>query len=67
MAKHILGLFTGVLLFVLSADLLYLYYAGMWIEPRIWMKTQEVVFLYIIFVMGIVQSVVAVKGIKWNR
>ena len=65
--QHILGLTTGMLLSVLAADLLYLYYAGMWTEPRIWMLTHEILMLYIIFVLGIIQVVVVTKGLKWNR
>ncbi len=65
--KHILGLITGMLLSVLAADLLYLYYAGGWYDPIQWIETQEVVALYIIFVLGIIQSVVATRSLKWNR
>ncbi len=62
--KHILGLTTGMLLFVLAADLLYLYFAGMWTEPRIWMQTHEILMLYIIFVLGIIQVVVVTRELK---
>ncbi len=67
MAKHTLGLFTGMLLIVLAADLLYLYYFGGWTEPISWMRTQEVVALYFILVMGIIQVVVVTKELKWQR
>ncbi len=63
--KGILGLLTGIFLSVLSADLLYLYYAGTWREPIRWIEASEIVMLYIIFVLGIVQVVVATKGLKW--
>ncbi len=64
MKKQVLSLTTGMLLSVLAADLLYLYYAGMWTEPRIWMQTHEILMLYIILVIGIVQSVIVTKDIK---
>ena len=65
--KHLLGLMAGMLLSVLAADLLYLYYAGGWYDPIHWIEAQEVVALYIIFVLGIIQSIVATRGLKWNR
>lgn len=65
--KHLLGLSTGMLLSVLAGDLLYLYYAGAWYDPMYWIEASEVVMLYIIFVLGIVQAVVATRGLKWNR
>ena len=64
MAKHILGLAAGMLLSVLAMDLLYLYYTGMWTEPRIWMLTHEILMLYIIFVLGIVQVVVVTRSLR---
>lgn len=65
--KQILGWATGVLLSVLAADLLYLYYAGRWIEPILWMQAQEVVALYIIFFMGIAQAVLAIQNLRRDR
>ena len=66
MVKKVLGLLTGMLLSVLALDLLYLYYAGLWVEPIVWMQTQEVVALYIIFVLGIIQVVVVTRELKWQ-
>ncbi len=64
MMKQILGLITGMLLSVLAGDLLYLYYAGLWYDPIPWIEASEIVMLYIIFVLGIIQSVVATRGLK---
>ncbi len=63
--KRILGLLTGIFLSVLSADLLYLYYAGTWREPIRWIEASEIVMLYIIFVLGIIQIVVVTKELKY--
>lgn len=65
--RHILGLATGVFLSVLAANLLYLYYAGAWYDPIVWIEKTEVVLLYIIFVMGIVQSVVSIKTMSLHN
>ena len=62
--RHILGLTTGMLLSVLAADLLYLYYAGMWYDPICWLVAYEIALLYGIFIIGIIQSVIAAKGLK---
>ncbi len=64
MVKHILGLFTGMLLSVLAADLLYLYYAGMWYDPICWLVAYEIALLYGIFILGIAQMIVEAKELK---
>ncbi len=64
--RHILGLTTGMLLSVLAADLLYLYYAGMWYDPICWLVAYEIALLYGIFIIGIIQTVVATRSLKWQ-
>ena len=60
----ILLAFTGMFLSVLAADLLYLYYIGVWHDPIRLIEVSEIVVLYIFIGLGLFA---AYKGIKWNR
>jgi len=53
----IAGMFTGVLLSVLAGDLLYLYYAGAWIEPIVLIEVTEIIVLYILFFWGLYYTI----------
>lgn len=46
--KHILSIGKTLLLLILSADLLYLYYSGFWYDPNPIIELTEVAILWII-------------------
>jgi len=55
----------SILLVVLAGDLLYLYYAGGWHDPVIWVETSEVACLYAFVVGGILNCIrVATEALK---
>jgi hypothetical protein len=54
-------LFCPVMLSILAADLLMIYFRGGWYDPSKWIEITEVVLLFIFFVWGIVQAVMEVK------
>ena len=59
----ILLAFTGMFLSVLAADLLYLYYIGVWHDPIRLIEVAEIVILYILIGLGLFS---AYKGVKWQ-
>jgi len=55
-------LFFPLITSVLSGDLLYLYFKGCWYDPTKWIEITEVVALFIICILGIVQTVMEIKS-----
>ncbi|KKL09845.1 hypothetical protein LCGC14_2561790 [marine sediment metagenome] len=49
---------------VLSGDLLYLYYAGMWYDPILWIEASEIVMLYIIGISSLITAIYLIKKAK---
>jgi len=62
MARLIVELCIALMVVVLSADLLYLYYIESWYDPTKWIETLEVVLLYLWIVLGIGYMVWRVKN-----
>ena len=60
--KHILGIFTGMFLSGTSAALLHLDYVGMWYDPILWIEVAEVVIIYTLFILGIIQTIVSIRS-----
>ena len=58
----LLNSFTGAIITVLSGDILYLYYAGAWVEPIRFIEISELVMLYSFVVLGIFLSIKAVMS-----
>ena len=50
--------------FVLSADLLALYYQGRWYDPIKWIETSEMVLLYIIGISSLISAIYLIKKAK---
>jgi len=55
------NLVYGLLISGLSGDILYLYYAGGWIEPIKWIEAIELVMLYCFLISGLI---LAGKGVQ---
>lgn len=53
----ILYLFFSMMVCVLSGDLLYLYYAGGWVEPNQIILISELISLYVLVVGGMANSI----------
>lgn len=53
---------TDTLLIVLPGDLLYLYFAGGWYEPAIWLLVLEMLILPCIALLGIWRVVRFIQG-----
>lgn len=60
----IINIATSIFLIVLAGDLLYLYYTGAWYDPSKIIEITEVVFLYILIVLGITGLILNMKGGK---
>ena len=57
-------MFVRLLLVVLAGDLLYLYYAGGWYDPTVWIEVTELVFLYAVVIGSVAWTVwTGVRGI----
>ena len=55
--KILTGALARLILLVLAADLLYLYYAGAWHDPIIFIEITEVVLLYTACVVSVVWTI----------
>ena len=59
-----LNILISLLMAGLALDLLYLYFAGGWIEPVAWIKFAELVSLVAIFTLGIIRSIQQIKEFR---
>lgn len=59
-----LSLLMPVLLVVLAADLLYLYYAGGWYDPIRIIEITEVLLLYVIILVAMFRIISILRGIS---
>jgi hypothetical protein len=57
MIHKLIGALARAMMSCLSIDILYLYYAGAWQEPRQFILVSELVGLYAISVMGLVWAI----------
>ena len=56
MVKFFIELWADLVLIVLTADLLFLYYLKAWYEPTRWIRIMELGFLYFTFGWGIFRA-----------
>jgi hypothetical protein len=59
--KYLLNGGLGLLVTILSSDLLYLYYDNAWYDPMQFIEIAEVIVLYILAAGGIVYFISSVK------
>jgi hypothetical protein len=61
------GTVSRVMLAVLSADILYLYYAGGWQEPSSLIRVSELAILYLLMVISIIWSIIYFRRCISNK
>ena len=57
MKEYLMQLWLSLLLVVLSGDVLYLYYAGGWVEPTQVILVTEITLLYVFIISGILNAI----------
>ena len=55
--NKIVGMFVGMMLLVVSVDLLHLYYVGSWVEQNTFIRITELASLYIFCLLGLMYMV----------
>lgn len=65
--NKVVGMIMGATVFVLSSDLLYLYYAGSWVESNTFIRISELVFLYTFCLLGLIYMIDCYMALSESR
>ena len=63
--KLLLSLACPAFLIITSLDILYLFIAGRWCDPKIWIQTSELVMMPVFVILGIIEIIVICR--EWRK